>query len=502
MGQSRHFSLNADQIYQAAKIKNPVMLKKLLGQGIFIDERYQNSLFTPAGKLASEGNKRAVSFLIQFGANVDDIALGAAISGQRDYAEDLRINYQANANAIAQGAAYGGYFDYTEYLRINHHVPVGHIAAGAAWGGHFDYAEYLRVKYRANLNDLVLGATYGGHRDYAEILRTDHHASLDLIAWGAAWAGQRDYAEYLRLEEHADVNLIASNAAQGGHYDYAEYLRLQEGTDVNQIALGAAKGRHRDYAEYLRTEHGAEVNSIAFGAAKGAYHNYAEDLYLHHGADIDEIAKGLSSRYDFISARLALRELTKISDDLYRQQLVNALTKQKNVCENINTLPFQAKKLRQLQDKYDLNYYQAVIWLKHKDIRTWTFYGDKLQLPQHIFEKVMTYLAPHVSDLNAMKIYGNKNKLLTNLNKQSLHNQLTTFTKKWFTKHQKQAINLLNQLEQTRTDEDVNKLLSCQFTFFGKPGFMQKIFHKQNNDAKSLNKNEYHQIIKRHYRSN
>ena len=88
MGQSRHFSLNADQIYQAAKIKNPVMLKKLLGQGIFIDERYQNSLFTPAGKLASEGNKRAVSFLIQFGANVDDIALGAAISGQRDYAED------------------------------------------------------------------------------------------------------------------------------------------------------------------------------------------------------------------------------------------------------------------------------------------------------------------------------------------------------------------------------------------------------------------------------
>jgi hypothetical protein len=126
-----------DQIYEIAKnAKNDTdTIKKLsliLTPDTCIDVRDNTGLQTPAGKLAKEGNKEAVELLMKLGANVNDIAAGAAIGGHRDYAEHLRQNHGANVNNIARGAAIGGHRDYAEHLRINHGANVNDIAKGTA----------------------------------------------------------------------------------------------------------------------------------------------------------------------------------------------------------------------------------------------------------------------------------------------------------------------------------------------------------------------------------
>src|SRR5579872_4767444 len=74
-----------------------------------------NNILSPGGKLALERNIPAVNFLITHGADISNVAKGAAIGGHRAYAEAL-IARGANINLVARGAAYGGHQAYAEAL--------------------------------------------------------------------------------------------------------------------------------------------------------------------------------------------------------------------------------------------------------------------------------------------------------------------------------------------------------------------------------------------------
>ena len=101
-----------NEIYEAAQDKNKEMLDQAL-QHVSIDVR-TGQWYSPACKLAAEGDFEAATWLQQRGANVNDIACGAARGGHEAYAERLRRDHSADVNWIALGAAWGGHEAYAE----------------------------------------------------------------------------------------------------------------------------------------------------------------------------------------------------------------------------------------------------------------------------------------------------------------------------------------------------------------------------------------------------
>jgi len=129
---------NFDQIYQLAKNGTIEELKTFLSGGIKIDTRKKDCLFSPAGQLASEGNRDAAERLRNLQANVDFIAFGAAYGGYREYAEFLVTTCQADKDEVFAGAAAGLQIDYLNKLEEDENgYPIDPVAEGFVISGQF-----------------------------------------------------------------------------------------------------------------------------------------------------------------------------------------------------------------------------------------------------------------------------------------------------------------------------------------------------------------------------
>jgi hypothetical protein len=216
-----------DQIYEIAKnVKNDKDAFQKISQIIkidfrLIDVRDGSGMYTPASKLAIEGNTEAVELLMKLGAYVGQIALDVAAMGNRECAETLRINYGASPSYIAMGAAFNKNREYAEDLRINHRANVNAIAAGAAQVGDRDYAEILRINHGACVSSIASGAARGGNRDYAEYLLQQHKANVNYVVMDAARGNDRGYAEDLYLKHDACIGLIAEGLQRSRDFDNA-----------------------------------------------------------------------------------------------------------------------------------------------------------------------------------------------------------------------------------------------------------------------------------------
>jgi hypothetical protein len=289
-------SSDFDLIYDAAKDaeNNPVQAEQLL-QSLFsilmcVDVRDRTLFQTPAGHLAAEDNRAGVKLLLKFGANIHNVAAGAAIGEKYTYAEELRKYQNADVSMIATSAAYNGNEDYAEFLRLHHDANINSIAYGAAWGGYSVYAETLRG-LGARVSEISHGAAQAKSRGYAEFLRTNFNMLPHAMAYSAASVGNRNYAEYLRIKHGANVNMIAEGAAFGFDTDYAHYLHNFHGAFLGDIAQGAARGGHYSYAEHLRRVYNAPAMNIARGAGYGNHIIYSEHLRTTFNIDINEIAR-------------------------------------------------------------------------------------------------------------------------------------------------------------------------------------------------------------------
>jgi len=92
-------------IYAAAKAGDKERLLQLKTEHYFMDIYDSRSLFTPAGRLAREGNHAAVKLLLQLGADPGYAAMGAASIGDNDFAEFLRRKHGACVTKIARAPA-------------------------------------------------------------------------------------------------------------------------------------------------------------------------------------------------------------------------------------------------------------------------------------------------------------------------------------------------------------------------------------------------------------
>ncbi len=170
-----------DNICQMARDKNDVWFATQTGLDV------RQGLYTPASKLAEEGNQDAVLFLLKYGANIHEAGWGAAMGKQYALAETLRIYYGANVNFIAKGICMAMELDvaYLNFLITKHHAGLPLMAMAAATKGNFEFAWQSLSEYKKKLKaqeadkiqgfvaGIIQGALYYGGCDYAKQLIYD-----------------------------------------------------------------------------------------------------------------------------------------------------------------------------------------------------------------------------------------------------------------------------------------------------------------------------------------
>lgn len=188
-------------VYNAAIAQDEAALKTLITQGgVSLDVK--KDFFTPAGLLAKEGNIKAAEWLRNQGADVNQIAFGAAAGNHSEYALQLNtlhgqpvkmetilvrpasesrsssfytINGQRPMHGPNAGRKVYRYYKtpalYREKRKNLEMVTIDWIAAGAAFGNHRELVETCRAKQNALLEPIVEWSLRGNHYDYINWLR-------------------------------------------------------------------------------------------------------------------------------------------------------------------------------------------------------------------------------------------------------------------------------------------------------------------------------------------
>lgn len=251
-------------IYDAATEDNLVALdmKKLC-----IDVRDNKGLFTPAAKLAAEGNDNAVDALAAYHPNKKFIAMGYASTGKVDQADKLRREDGVSLKCLAIGAAMQPNPIYAESLRLHYDLHLDWLVFGAAFAGRHEYLTKLigiglskknnrlpavvikqqEKMLRARMKGLIMGG-----RDDAAIMLLDAEKDsksdvmLRVAIKAAARVANDELLQRLIVRnghnphylEHY-YQIAAKNAAKGGHIAYAREL------------LNCTSASYRENSSYL-----------------------------------------------------------------------------------------------------------------------------------------------------------------------------------------------------------------------------------------------------------
>jgi hypothetical protein len=273
---------------------------------------------TLAAQFARDKNKEAAEFLGKMGANVDFIGYGAALGGDIDYAEILRLEQKANKNWSARGAAEGGYQHYADRLHLENNANENYLAMGSGRGGHLSHANFLAQEHEVDKSIIAKAMALGGHEATAEKFRDEYNNHVDSLNWApdVSVVAKRNF-----------VNKIAKGTAEGGFETYVELLRRDHGADIVKIAYGAARGCHQEYTDKLLSEFKEEVsiNLMAQTAVEGGHLEYAEMLYRDHGAKPDSIIFGAVLSGHVRDECSALRFLIFSRNSQYRSDLATHL---------------------------------------------------------------------------------------------------------------------------------------------------------------------------------
>lgn len=254
-------------IYEAAKEKDPLELDQLLLTIPCVDEFKSGSYYlTPAAQLAYDGEYEAVERLIERGANVNYIALRAAMNANHFlFVDKLCNHYKADRNYVACGNACRlSTEEMKKNLFIDDVLKEGmdpaFIARSAALAGNEELVNFLTAHVASShktkcLLNIATAYAMGRHKDLAKksIVETEPQAFLDAVLFGAAIIKDKDWVAELK-EQGASIEFAAQGYAFGGHDKKAlACLELAQNKErvLNRIGQGAAMAGHHVFVNYL-----------------------------------------------------------------------------------------------------------------------------------------------------------------------------------------------------------------------------------------------------------
>lgn len=155
------------RIYHAAIRGDQAELAKIIQQHKSLDVGGKIGLFTPAARLATQGNHKAVALLQSFGASPDYIAMGYVYANNLELAEKMRREMGVKIHFLALGAGLARNHDYAKHLQKQYHLHPEYIVLGAMIRDDDAFAEslihddleddaYLRARL-AQLNAILVG---------------------------------------------------------------------------------------------------------------------------------------------------------------------------------------------------------------------------------------------------------------------------------------------------------------------------------------------------------
>jgi hypothetical protein len=410
MQQRKRASLNFSQIYSLAKDGKQGELKALQLSGHSLDVMDATGMYTPAMQLAAEGNKKAVSLLVNLGVNIDKVAKGFAIKGDYDEVQLYHTQHGANPDEIGAGLAMGNFHVRAQAYITYHHADPARVADGYAYINNQERIRKYIELYKSKIDKSTLGmmsATAGYSTEANSYSESDNETNY-LITIGHVIANnQHEIQAYLQQEGHDKTNIGYAHALAGRAAKASLYC-----TDDNATAVTkgfAASGHNMEVEEY-RKKYNVSVDAIA---SMYAFMERLHEVVVYctqHKADLSNLIPSLAAGL-FRNAKVALRNLAFIEDDVFRNQLATALDDSKLLRFNVKELASRAKAIhslmrggepyakasKELVAKNRRTYDQAKA-LSQTDVQGWYLYGaqdvESGNLANEMFYIIAGYLAP------------------------------------------------------------------------------------------------------------
>lgn len=530
-----------DQICLMAVDKNEAWFATKTG----VDVR--KGLYTPASKLAEEGNTESVLFLIKYGANIHEAAMGAAKGRNYSLAETLRVYYGANVNFIAKGVCLADDssrkgLDYLDYLIKKHHAGEPLIAMAAAIKGDFVYAEKLLAEYKDTLtvqeyeqekiqgfvSGMIEGALIHGDCDYAKQLIQEYQLTIESVlkflttavditfietlspnnglwlAWFAALAGNEEYCNQLMAdnrwnhEEQYRQNVIegliaGSFLGENIHIiQNVNFFGSFESDDFQQDRLYKLSCLCTHISGVLeRNKH-----FIQFAVASGClekvivfYNELDNDLLDKKRKILQLVEDGLTQSFFYPNPTISLHQLSFVNDHAF----LNILKSRKSLPAYLKNIIPMAVKINQMMKKYEIDYDQANAFLTCPCLRFYCLY-----FPFFLSDAILLVLSG-LASLSLESVTELYDKVSLYLNKSFLASDLSAYHRRSWISHRARAGSLMQACEQTKNREDFSSLIQFQYRLFNdtnSPTNNARSYHEQS--LTNASKGDYYQIIEKH----
>jgi hypothetical protein len=294
-------------IYNLAKNKDRDLLETLLKNNVCIDVLDNRGLFTPAGKLAAEGQKDAADLLMALGADASQVAMGYASAGDMLSAEKLRLTKAISLIKLGMGAAMYKDVSYANWL-------VSHQGAHPGW--------------------MAVGAGFVGNRAFAESIARKMGISLEAhIAHGEVWSGDCRQAK--------DVKKLA----MGGYFEDAVALAKLTVNPTDYVAqlvkiveALSRSGRLMALKDFLAQQDQGKADNkfsalpsvltaIYFGAAMGGHPSivkYSNDLVSATSGYFSSSLSQMKDNLQLVGELVKLDQLQKVCDIYNSHKLTHA----------------------------------------------------------------------------------------------------------------------------------------------------------------------------------
>ena len=530
-----------DQICLMARDRNDAWFAAKTGFNV------RQGLYTPASKLAEEGDKHSVLFLIKYGANIHEAAWGASMGKQYALAETLRTYYGANVNFIAKGICMAKELsstdvDYLNFLIKKHHADLPLMAMAAATKGDFDFAEQSLSKYKTQVKaqeyqadkiqgfvaGIIQGALLYGVCEYAKQLIHDYKLDMESVfkflaptadvtlieaisphngrwlAWLAALRGNEAYCVQLMEDKQWNMDEqyrreviegIIAGSFLGEHIQIIQNLNFFGTFSSDDLQ------KDRFYKISCVSKHTCgllEQNKffIPFAVASG-YLETAIIVYNQTDPEFDDkrrkilqgIEDGLTQSFFYSNTTVTLHQLSFINDHAF----LNILKSRKSLPTYLKNIIPMAIKINQMMRKYEIDFDQARAFLSCAALRKFFLY-----FPFMLSDAILLTMADMASlPLGSVKVLYDKVSLY--VNKSFLADDIAKYQSKSWISHRARADSLLLASEQAKNCKEFSELIRSQYGLFhctNNPTGNVGSYHQQS--LTNTGKGDYYQIVEKH----